>query len=565
MFYCGKNGAVEARMGPMRSLALILGLLAAVAAAEEATPFRRFADASSDLTKRAAASGGVAKSGVLGKSSGGREILLLTIGTGERVDTRPALLVVAGIEGDGIGGSEIAAAFAAELMAAQDERTRKLLSERTVYVIARLNPDGIERFFDALKRQDSGASAKWDEDKDGSDDEDGPDDLDGDGMILVMRVEDAAGEWVADEKDAGFMRKPDAVRGEHGAWRLLPEGRDDDGDGAWNEDGAGGVDLNSNFPWNYRFHAPRVGPYPLSEPESRALAEFVAAHPNIEAAFTFASNDNLIRQVGPSPPPNPLPDPGSPVMGLDAGDVLPLAGFAENYRTKLGRERRDPAGHREGGLAEWMYFHWGILSLDSPGWSVPWKGADAKGLATEDGPGREARWAFRWMRENRATEWVEWHAFAHPDFPGKKVEIGGWKPYSTVLPPTAEMEALTTKHGAFLRDVLGAFPKIAVKSLAAKKLDASLWEITATISNEGALPTALRQGTRTQRARAIRVDFISATGSLTAGDKVVLVPVLAAGGVKELKWVLHANEGTEVEIKAETDRAGRSSAKFSLK
>lgn len=533
--------------------------------AEDAPAYRRFADFSRDLAGRVAAPGSAARSGVIGKSSEGRDILFFTIGTGDAVDTRPALLVIAGVDGDGIAGSELAAAIVAELAAAQDERTRKLLAERTVYVIPRLNPDGVERFFDALKRQDAGTAAKWDEDRDGSDDEDGPDDLDGDGMILSMRVEDAAGEWVADEKDAGFLRRPDAVRGERGAWRLLAEGKDDDGDGAWNEDGPGGVDLNSNFPWNYRFHGPRTGAYQACEPESRALAEFVVAHPNIEAAFTFASNDNVIRQVAPAPPPNPLPDPGRPAMALDAGDVLPLARLAENYRAKLGRERRDPAGLREGGVAEWLYFHWGVLSLGGPGWSVPWKAADAKGLAHEDGPGREARWAFRWMRENRAAEWVEWHAVEHPDFPGKKVEIGGWKPYSTVLPPVAEMAALAAKHGEFFRDVLDMFPRVAVKDLAAKKLDASLWEITATIANEGALPTALRQGDRTNRARAVRIDFVSEKGTLTAGDKVTLIPTLAPGGTRELKWVLHASEGTELEIKAETDRAGRSSSKVQLK
>ncbi|KAF0244197.1 MAG: peptidase M14 carboxypeptidase [Planctomycetota bacterium] len=324
----------------MRASAFSLMLVQGNSFAEDAPTYRRFADASRDLAARVAGSGGAAKSGVIGKSSEGRDLLLITIGTGERLETRPALLVVAGVEGDGIAGCEMAAAFATELMAATDERTRKLLAERTVYVIARLNPDGVERCFDAVKQQTTGAAAKWDEDKDGADDEDGSDDLDGDGMILMMRVEDAAGEWVADEKDAGFMRKPDAVRGEHGAWRLLAEGKDDDGDGAWNEDGAGGVDLNSNFPWNYRFHSSRAGVYQLCEVESRALAEFVAAHPNIEAAFTFASNDNLIRQVAPVPPPHPLPEPASPVMALDAGDVLPLANLAENYRAKFGGAAR---------------------------------------------------------------------------------------------------------------------------------------------------------------------------------------------------------------------------------
>ncbi len=543
----------------------LLALGAARAAAEE-SPWVEFARFEDGMKTLAADMPGIAAVRPIGKSSGGRDILLLTIGSGADVDRRPALLVVGGVEGDGLAGTALAFDAVSGLVLSADEKVRKALSERTIYVIPRLNPDGIERFFAALKRQDSGTARKWDEDRDGSDDEDGPDDLDGDGAIVTMRVEDPAGEWVADAVDAGFMRKPDLARGERGAWRILAEGKDDDGDGALNEDGPGGVDLNSNFTWNYRFHAPRTGPFQMSEPESRALAEFVAAHPNIEAAFTFASNDNIVRQVAPAAPPNPLPDPGSPAMGLDAGDVLPLARLAESYRAKFGRERRDPAPLREGGVAEWLYFHWGLLSLANPGWTVPWKPADLKGLPNEDGPGREARWVFRWTKEARPKEWVEWHAIEHPDFPGKKVEIGGWKPFSMVLPQAADLPAMAKKHGEIFVEMLDAFPRVAVKGVSVKKLDAALWEVTATVANDGAmLPTALRQGERTRRARPVRVDFAAAKGELTAGDRMTLVPSLAAGAVKELKWVVHAAEGTEVEIKAETDRAGAASAKAVLK
>lgn len=545
-------------------LAAALFALGSMAIAEE-PPWANLELLESRLKTLAAEAPGTARLRSIGKSSEGRDILLLTIGSGEEVDRRPALLVLGGVEGDGVTGTTLAFEAAYDLAMSADEKTRKALSERTVYVIPRLNPDGIERFFAALKRQDSATARAWDEDRDGDNDEDGPDDLDGDGAILTMRVEDPAGEWVADEKDAGYMRKPDTARGERGAWKMFGEGKDNDGDGAFNEDGPGGVDLNSNFTWNYRFHGPRTGAFQVSEPESRALAEFVASHPNIEAAFTFASSDNLVRQVAPAAPPNPLPDPGHPVMGLDAGDVLPLARLAESYRAKFGRERRDPAPLREGGVAEWLYFHWGVLSLANPGWSVPWKAADAKGLPHEDGAGREARWAFRWMKEARPKEWVEWHAVEHPDFPGKKVEIGGWKPYSAILPQPADVAGLAKKHGEFFLEMLAAFPQIAVKGVSVKKLDAALWEVTATLANEGGLPTALRQGERTRRARAVRVDFGAGKGELTAGDRMMLVPSLAAGAVKELKWVVHAPEGTEVEVKAETDRAGVASAKAVLK
>ncbi len=127
------------------------------------------------------------------------------------------------------------------------------------------------------------------------------------------------------------------------------------------------------------------------------------------------------------------------------------------------------------------------------------------------------------------------------------------------------MPGLAKKHGEFFLEMLAAFPQVAVKGLAVKKLDAALWEVTATLANDGGLPTALRQGERTRRARAVRVDFAAGKGELTAGDRMILVPSLAAGAVKELKWVVHAPEGTEVEVKAETDRAGVAAAKAVLK
>ena len=541
----------------MRRFLAVL-VLAVPAAAQDVPVYRRHEAMASDLRAKTAVS-------VIGKSGEGRDILAVTIG-GADADRRPALLVVGGVEGDGIAGSELAAAIAVELAGARDERTAKLLAGYTVYVIPRLNPDGIERFFASPRAANAGTARAWDEDRDGDVDEDGPEDLDGDGEIVLMRVEDASGEWVADATDAGLMRKPDPLRGERGAWKVFVEGRDTDGDGAWNEDGPGGIDLNSNFPWNYRMHGPRTGPFMVSELESRALADFIAAHPNIEAAFSFASNDNCIHQAAPALPPNPLPDPGSPVMGIDAGDLPYLAKAAEAYRAKIGGDRRDPSPLREGGVGEWLYFHRGILSLASPGWSVPWKAGEAKDLPHEDPKAREERWAHRWLRENRPGEWVEWHAFVNPDFPGKKVEIGGWKPQARLLPPVGELPVIAAKHGDFLRGLMEAFPRVGIRDAAVKKLGDGLYEVTATVFNDGLLPTALRQGERTRRARAVRVDLVADGLKVMSGQPVTLIPVLdARGGSKELLWVVNGAEGNAIELRVETDRAGTAVWKGVLK
>ena len=50
-----------------------------------------------------------------------------------------------------------------------------------------------------------------------------------------------------------------------------------------------GLDLNRNFPANWRGQAEQTGagPYPTSEPEVKNLVDFVAKHPNITGGVTF--------------------------------------------------------------------------------------------------------------------------------------------------------------------------------------------------------------------------------------------------------------------------------------
>lgn len=76
----------------------------------------------------------------------------------------------------------------------------------------------------------------------------------------MMRVKvEAGGEWIVDPVDPALMRRADATKGERGTHRLFVEGKDDDGDEAYNEDGPGGTDLALNFAHNYTFFAPGAG------------------------------------------------------------------------------------------------------------------------------------------------------------------------------------------------------------------------------------------------------------------------------------------------------------------
>src|SRR5688572_11634491 len=85
------------------------------------------------------------------KTPGKRDVWRLELGVGSDEDRqrRPAMLVVAGIEGNDLAGTVSAVAWAESLVKAyeSDEKIKKLLDSTTIHVWPRLNPDGVEHSF----------------------------------------------------------------------------------------------------------------------------------------------------------------------------------------------------------------------------------------------------------------------------------------------------------------------------------------------------------------------------------------------------------------------------------
>ena len=57
-----------------------------------------------------------------------------------------------------------------------------------------------------------------------------------------------------------------------------------------------GLDFNRNFPFEWRTEGEQhgAGPYPASEPEIKALVDFIATHPNINIAITYHTFSRVI-------------------------------------------------------------------------------------------------------------------------------------------------------------------------------------------------------------------------------------------------------------------------------
>ncbi|RPJ84571.1 MAG: hypothetical protein EHM13_03770, partial [Acidobacteria bacterium] len=325
---------------------------------------------------------------------------------------------------------------------ASDPVIRQRLDSHVIYIVPRANPDGAEQMFAPVQSGRRTNSSPFDADNDGRVDEDGPDDLNKDGLITLMRVKDPKGPYAVSPDDGRLMRKADPSRGEVGGYALYWEGVDDDHDGFYNEDAAGGVDINRNFMHQYPYFQPDAGPHMVSEAETRALLDFVLAHRNIAAILTFGESDNLIS------PPGRRGEAGSPPALVDLFDFAdrsntearkvgifeePAAGFARGFgggRPPGGmmpgqRASQQPAGraaaparqpatsvnvsdaeyfraisdrYREltglrtagvvrgptGAFHEYGYYQFGVPSFSTPGWGLPGTGRAAAG-ATDSG------------------------------------------------------------------------------------------------------------------------------------------------------------------------------------
>ncbi|HTE05501.1 MAG TPA: M14 family zinc carboxypeptidase, partial [Planctomycetota bacterium] len=330
------------------------------------------------LAELAAAHADLARVDSLGITLGGRPILALVIRAGERpLADRQGLLIVGGLDGRRATDANVLLAAADALLADAAGDLRARLGEAAVVIVPRANPDGAQALAGAsgVRHEQAGNGRPDDRDRDGRGDEDGPVDLDGDGLIAWMAVPDGEGGYVFDEHDPRALRHARPERGERGSYRLLLEGRDADGDGAENEDDGDGVQPDANFPRDWREFAPEAGRYPLSEPESVALAEFVLDHPRLQAVLVVGAQDTLVslpKAAGNAPGDGSL---DAPLDGVHADDA---AGLKELQRrlVALGKAQGHEHAVKGDGLAAgsflaWTYHQAGRWPLALKTWTPP--------------------------------------------------------------------------------------------------------------------------------------------------------------------------------------------------
>ena len=524
----------------------------------------------------------------IAQSMGKRKVWLVELGKGTKQDrqTRPAMLVVAGIEGNDLIGSTAAFTWIENLLEQyeNDAEIAKLLQTTTIYIVPRLNPDAAEHFFADLKIETSSNHNPVDDDHDGLFDEDGPEDLNGDGLITWMRIEDPEGEYILDPKDDRLLLKADHLKSEVGAWRFLREGIDNDRDERWNEDGPGGVNFNRNFPYGYEFFAEDAGIHQVSEAETRVLAEFVIEHPNIGIVVTYGSADNLLKTPEGAEPPGRR-ELMTKIHEDDAGYYRVMG---ELYREVLGLEEELKGASVPGAFSDWMYFHRGRLSLAAKPWSpavaVELSKANDKEEESEDqaegkeqqdsGSKREKsdkradkdkdkrneqeRKELKWFDEHSPQAFIEWRPIDHPDFPGRRAEVGGYRPFALTNPPAEMVGGIAAKHADFLTKAAQKLPRISVRKVECKHLGRSVYEIEIQVENTGFLPTVLEHGRTTREIHQTRLVMEVDDESFLSGSRITNLPAIrGSGGMVELRYIVRVPEREKIDFEVVSMLAGK--------
>ncbi len=470
------------------------------------------------LASLAAAHPGLVRLETLGQSHEGRAIPLVVVtnqATGPDLE-KPAFWIDANIH-----ATEVTACMAAVYVLnalvtryGQDAQVTRILDEQAVYIVPRLNPDGAER---ALASQPqyvrSGTRPYPYEDR-----QDGlhAEDIDGDGRILQMRIPDPAGEWKVSDRDPRLMikRLPHEEGGAY--YRVLPEGRLQNFDGHIIRMAPPfhGLDFNRNFPHGWRPEGEQygAGDFPGSEPEIRAVLEFVAGHPNIFGALTFHTYSRAILR--------PYSDKAD--SDMDADDLWVYEAIGEHGTELTGYPnvsvyhhfRYHPKEVISGVFDDWMYSHEGIFAFTVELWDLP----SAAGIEEKNKDKKFIEWLRKhpveddhkildFVLEHAPESLVPWHAYDHPELGA--VEIGGLNGmYTWRNPPHALLEAEIEKQADFVISFAALAPRLAWRAVEVSAVGGDTWYVRAVVENLGFLSTSgSKRARQAKAARPVRIEI----------------------------------------------------------
>ncbi|MBB5131270.1 hypothetical protein HNP84_000976 [Thermocatellispora tengchongensis] len=531
---------------------------------------------------------GLAELSSIGRSWEGRDIWLMTLtntATGPHSD-KPGFLVEANIHAAEITGSFAALHLIHRLLSGygQDERVTRLLDTRTLYVVPRLNPDGVEKVLGECRYVRSSVRPHPQPGRKpglhGCD-------VDGDGRVLFMRVPDPDGPWKAhpDEPRLLVRREPDEEGGLY--YRIFLEGEIEGYDGVTVPvaDPVEGLDLGQNLPadWGAAPETPvHAGPYPGSEPEIQAIMRAAAERPNL-VHFVTCHTFGGVHLRPPMNDDEPMPYADLRVYQEYGEKAERLTG----YTAMSFHDLKFRPGRFYGGQLGWWYGQRGLFSWITELWS-PMKAAGVQGAHPPsvwlgDHPAEDALTMIRWSDEELGGKgFVDWYPFDHPQL--GPVELGGWDKINYWYnPPLDRVEAEVAPHSEWIVFMALTSPRLEIRSLSSEQVSPGVHRVQLVLRNAGWLPTyGSKLALERKVAGSIAVDLTLPEGArLLSGQPSTDLGQLEGRsearttttwwghepGTPDLavtEWTIAAPEGTPVAVRAHHPKAGAAQATLTL-
>jgi len=519
----------------------------------------------------------------IGKSFEGRDIWLMALtqsATGPDTD-KPAFWVDGNIHAAELTASTACLYWLHQLVSgyqAGDAQAVQLLDTRVVYLVPRLNPDGAELALADKPRHIRSSTRVYPFDEEAVE---GLtiEDVDGDGRMLSMRIPDPHGPYKKHPTEPRLMvpREPGEFGGSY--YRVMPEGTllNFDGFRISVNRNPEGLDLNRNFPANWRqeFQQDGAGPYPASEPEVRAMVDFITGHPNIGAAVSFHTHSGVIlRPMGTQSDDDMAPedlwmykrlsDIGAKLTGYPA--ISSWHDFRYHPKEVIT------------GTQDWLYEHLGALF-----WTVEiWAPNKEAGITDykwidwyRDHPVEDDLKLLKWSDEQcGGRAHVDWYPFRHPQL--GMVEFGGWDRMNYWRnPPPHLREREAARFPAWLMQIGLSLPRLEVLRAEVRALGADTWRIRFAVANSGYLPAYVtKRALERKTARATvfsihlpegvtlvsgkeRVEADQLEGHAPKSSLQAFLPSREITGDRAVaEWVVRGARGTPIALTAVAGRAG---------
>lgn len=467
----------------------------------------------------------------------------------------------------------------------EDKVITKILDRMTIYVVPRISPDGAETYLTTPYSIRS-VNRVHNPEKGGIRSED----LDGDGVIRMMRIPTPYGAWKKDKDDSSIMAKRDPGDADGEFYDIYAEGNFEAFDGDENlkekkEDWS--LDFNRNYPygWFPENRQAGAGKYPLSNPETKAMADWVIEHPNIGGVSTNHTSGGII-----------LYPPGTrPSTAVSEKDINQFIEIANMGKEELGYEPlniydsfiSDPANYDSGAFDDWCYQSQGIVAYTVELWDlakrvgVPlvWNARNKE--STQDELKRFVA-CMKWVKENAPEYYEDWKPFHHETF--GDVEIGGFNfKFSQQNPPESFLNGVLEQMTRFMIRFAQSMPRLTIDTLTSEKVSDDIYKVTAVVGNLGYLPTNL-----TEEAKKLNiskeVEVTISGGKIVSGLEKTKIGNLEGYGStstgtnfygnistdynakarKKLTWVVQAKSGTEITVSCAQEKSGKASKTITL-